>query len=124
MVIDANLVTAQIATMATAQENLLSRRTLAEMKPDRIGYRLKILREALDLKPSEIADSLGIERTYWSRFENGKRPITEIIGALLCERYSVTMDYLILGDWRLLPNELAEKMRAAQKRLSDQETDQ
>ncbi len=70
------------------------------------------------MKPTEIADSLGIERTYWSRFEGGRRPLTEITAALLCERYGVTLDFLILGNWSKLPLDLAEKMRDAERRIS------
>ncbi|MFH5773564.1 helix-turn-helix domain-containing protein [Paracoccus sp. NGMCC 1.201697] len=123
MVIDAILVTAQnCAIMATPPEKLLSSHTLLQMRPERIGRRLRVLREALELKPSEIADSLGIERTYWSRFENGKRALTDAHGALICERYGVTMDYLIRGEWAHLPLTLAAKMREVDRRISDQET--
>lgn len=120
MVIDANMVTAQAWLMPTAQEKLLSNHLLMQMRPERIGRRLRVLREALGLKPSEISDALGIERTYWSRFENGKRPLTEITAALLVERFDVTMDYLILGKWEKLPMDLATKMRAAEKNIDDQ----
>ena len=101
--------------MANAQEKLLSHQTLAEMRPERIGYRLALVREALGLKPSEIADSLGVERTYWSRFENGRRALTETVAALMTERYGVTLDFLILGKWSGLPLELAGKMREIER---------
>lgn len=114
MVIDAILVTHHSPAMPNAQEKLLSPATLAEMRPERIGARLKLLREALDMKPSEIADSLGMERTYWSRFEGGKRPITETMAALLSERYGVTLDFLMLGRWQGVPLDLAERMRAVE----------
>lgn len=91
----------------------LSVATRHEMTPDRIGHRLLLLREALGLKPSEIADMLDIPRTYWSRFEGGKRAITESVAAMLVERFGVTLDFLILGKWDKLPLDLAEKMRAA-----------
>lgn len=116
--IDANMVTAHLAAMATAPEKLLSPHTLSEMRSDKIGRRLRILREALGMKPSEIADSLGMERTYWSRFENGKRALTDPMAALICERYGVTMDYLILGKWHQLPLELATKMRAVEENIN------
>lgn len=114
--IAANLVTNHLWLMPkiepTAQEKLLSPNTFAEMRPERIGHRLRLLREALGLKPAEMADRLGIERTYWSRFENGKRPVTETTAALLADRFGVTLDFLILGKWQGVPMDLAERMRA------------
>lgn len=89
----------------------LSEATVSEMRPERIGYRLMLLREAHGLKPSEIADMLEMPRTYWSRFEGGKRAITEQVAAQLVERFGVTLDFLILGRWDKLPWELAEKLR-------------
>lgn len=97
--------------MVSARKNLLSESMTNEMRPERIGHRLYLLREALELRPSEISDMLGIERTYWSRFENGNRAITEAVAALLVERFGVTLDFLILGRWDALPVHLAEKMR-------------
>lgn len=105
-------VTLQASSMATNKPTpALSDSLRHEMTPDRIGHRLMLLREALDLKPSEIADMLGLERTYWSRFEGGKRAITESVAAILVERFGVTLDFIILGRWDKLPLDLAEKMR-------------
>ena len=105
--------------MSAKREPHLSDALRSEMLPERIGYRLMLLREAMGLKPSEMADMLDIERTYWSRFEGGKRAITETTAALLVERFGVTLDFLILGRWDKLPLDLAEKMRAvdAEKKI-------
>lgn len=82
------------------------------MYPDRIGERLRLLREAHGMGKAEMADMLGIERTYWSRFENGKRAVSDEVAYLLTERFGVTLDFLILGRWDRLPLDVAEKMRA------------
>lgn len=89
----------------------IEQRIPVEMYPENIGNRLRIIREAFGLKPAEMADILDIERTYWSRFENGKRAITNPIAYLLTERFGVTMDYILLGKWDKLPLDVAEKMR-------------
>lgn len=96
---------------------------LAEMRPDRIGARLRLLREALGLKPAEIADQIGAERTYWSRWEGGKRSITEQFAVRLVARYGVTLDFLILGRWDKLPLDLAEAMRRASSNASSSSSD-
>lgn len=88
-----------------------------QMRPEHIGHRLKLLRMAHNLSPSEIADMLEIERTYWSRFENSKRPISLNIAALLVHKFGVTLDFLILGTWDKLPLDLAEKLRVVEKHL-------
>jgi transcriptional regulator with XRE-family HTH domain len=98
--------------MAEKPEKLLPLPVLAEMRPERIGHRLKLIRLAAGLQPAQMADLLGIERTYWSRFEGGKRPVTESVAALIVERFGVTLDFIILGRWDRLPFELAQQMRA------------
>jgi plasmid maintenance system antidote protein VapI len=114
-VIDANLVTFDYRGMSTSQDKLkdklLTPGLRSEMHADRIGQRLALLREALGLIPAEISQRLDIPPTYWSRFESGKRPLTETIAAALVERYGVTLDFLILGKWDKLPSDLADRMR-------------
>jgi len=107
MVIEGFLTTAQNADMKKTTESRIPR----EMYPDRIGQRLRIIREAYDLKPAEIADMLGVERTYWSRFEGGKRAVSDEVAYLLTERFGVTLDFLILGKWDKLPLDVATKLR-------------
>lgn len=109
---------AHVAHMTAKATQLLSNSMASEMRPERIGYRLRLLREALGLRPAEMADLLGIERTYWSRFEGGKRAITESVAALLVERYGVTLDFIILGRWDRLPADLALKMRELESSLN------
>lgn len=85
-----------------------------EMRPDQIGARLKLIRESHGLKPAQIADILGIERTYWSRFEGGKRVISNEVAYLLTQKFYVTLDFLLLNKWENLPLEVAERMRSYQ----------
>ena len=90
---------------------MIEEHLLEELRPERIGHRLMLLREAVGLKPSEMADALGIERTYWSRFEGGRRPLTMPIAALLVDRFGVTLDFLLLGRWGGVPLDLANAMQ-------------
>jgi len=118
MVIEANFASAHVPHMAQRPEDMIPESLAAEMRPEKIGYRLKLLREGLELKPAQISDMLGIERTYWSRFENGRRVVSDATAALLVDRFGVTLDFLILNRWDKLPLDLANKMRAADARLS------
>lgn len=102
--------------MKTNPDNLLPEEYVRAMRPESIGARLALLRRALGHSPSEMADLLGIERTYWSRFENGRRAINETTAALLVARFGVTLDFLILGRWDKLPFDLATKMRDVEEK--------
>jgi transcriptional regulator with XRE-family HTH domain len=110
-----------IATFFTAQHSrgmspaASDPRIPREMYPDKIGARMRLIREAYGLKPAEIADMLDIERTYWSRFEGGRRAINDEVAYLLVEKFNVTLDFLMLGRWDTLRVDVAEKLRAAAK---------
>jgi transcriptional regulator with XRE-family HTH domain len=107
MEIETKSVTSYDDGMKTMTKMTMQTPLQSELRPARIGERLRLLREALGLKPSEMADRLGIERTYWSRFEGGKRPITNDVAALLVERFGVTLDFILLGRKDKLPLDLA-----------------
>ncbi len=85
-----------------------------EMRPERIGQRLALLRKAYSMKPAEMADYLGVNRTYWTRFEKGHRPVSDEVAFVLTERFGITLDWLILGKWDKLPMDVADKLRAAE----------
>ena len=114
MEIATKVVIGQCANMESKTAANLSPQLRSEMTPERIGYRLLLLRESLTLTPSGMADRLGIPRTYWSRFEGGKRAISDEVAAMLVERFGVTLDFLILGKWDKLPMDLADKMRSVE----------
>lgn len=65
------------------------------------------------MKPAEMADFLGVERTYWTRFEKGRRPVSDEVAYLLTERFGITLDWLLLGKMDKLPLDVADKLRAA-----------
>lgn len=106
----------QSADMTTQTKARLSAHLRSEMTPERIGYRMMLFREALEMSPAQIADNLEIPRTYWSRFEGSKRAISDDVAAMLVERFGLTLDFLILGRWDKLPMDLADKMRAVEAR--------
>lgn len=121
-VIDRGLLTDHHGSMVRvkdqSQEKLLSPGRLEEMRPEKIGARLRLLRLALGLTPAEMSDSMGMLRTYWTRFEKGHRSITPTFAAAVAERYGVTLDFILVGDRSGLPLRLAEQMRQVER--SDQ----
>lgn len=70
------------------------------------------------MSSAEMADFLGINRTYWTRFEKGHRPVTEGVAALLVDRFGVSLDFIILGRWDRLPIDIAEEMRSVLEKNS------
>ena len=104
--------------MATKTHGRVPAELREARSPQNIGKRLKLLREAHGLSSSQIADMLDIERTYWSRFERGSRPVSNDVATLLVARFGVTLDFLILGRWDRLPLELAESMRSIEAKNS------
>jgi len=102
----------QSSGMSIKPDSILPQEVWQAMRNEAVGYRLGLLRRALGMTSSEMADSLGIERTYWSRFEKGRQGLSDSVAALLVVRFGVTLDFLMLGRWDKLPVDLAEKMRA------------
>lgn len=58
------------------------------------------------MKASQIADALGVERTYWSRWENGARPIPVDQAYALTGLFRVDLDYILTGELRDVHPEL------------------
>lgn len=123
MVIAPQAASAQVSSVPKTSDHHIPAHLAAEMKPERIGYRLRLLREALGYKPSEISDALDIERTYWSRFERGNRALSEGVAVLLVDRFGVTLDFLMLGRWDKLPLDLASKLRETEARIRAEESE-
>lgn len=101
----------QNSGMSIANKSLLPPELANAMRNESVGKRLALLRQAYDLSPSEMADMLDIERTYWSRYEKGRQGLSDSVAALLTIRFGVTLDFLMLGKWDKLPLDVAEKMR-------------
>jgi len=68
-----------------------------EMHPERVGARLKQLREAANLSAAEICRNLKINRSSYCLFEQGKRVVPEYLKVRLADYYGTTLDYRTLG---------------------------
>jgi len=62
-----------------------------------IGYKLRQFREPLRYRSSEMADSIGAERTGYSKYEQGKAAPQLIVLYRLAEKFDVSLDWLIRG---------------------------
>ena len=78
-------------------------------KDNTLGKRIAQLRNACGLTQEELASDLYVERTGISNYENGKRIPDVIMLQKLCDRFGVSINYL-LGR-----NPLEEELNALTK---------
>ena len=67
------------------------------MHPERVGARLRLLREAANLSAAEVCRALQINKSSYCLFEQGKRVVPEYVKVRLADFYGTTLDYLTLG---------------------------
>lgn len=63
-----------------------------------VGFRVKELRNYLDLTQTAFADKLGLKYTAIGLIENGVRNLTQRNFDLICEKFSVNPDWLRTGE--------------------------
>ena len=73
--------------------------------------RLIEARIALGLSKSDFADSVGIDRSSYTKIEKGEKPLKADMGYEIAERWGVTMDFLYRGRLSDLPENLAQTLR-------------
>ena len=64
---------------------------------EKLGYAqiLRDLREDKDLYQKDIAEILKTTQSYYSQYENGKRPLPLEHLITLCKFYNVSADYIL-----------------------------
>ena len=60
-----------------------------------VGKRIKELRLAENLTQREVAEMLNIDRSNYSKYENGKLELSNRLLVKLAGFYEVTTDYLL-----------------------------
>ena len=77
-----------------------------------IGMRLRAFRKAVGASQEELTELLGGEgNSLWANYEAGDRRISIANALILCQRYSVTLDFIYRNQRQSLPADLAEKIR-------------
>ena len=69
--------------------------------------RLIALREALKLSKADFADSIGIDRSSYSKIEKANKPILPPTAHKIFQQYGVDMNYIYLGRLDTLPAHLS-----------------
>ena len=78
---------------------------------DDVGRRLRLTRTALGLTQEEFAAKARLSQPRYSPYEAGKRLLTLSAAMALCAAYSLTLDWLYMGDPSGLPYRLHEKIK-------------
>lgn len=85
----------------------------SKIRPGLVAARLRALRLALKMTKAEFADSFGIDRSSYTKIENGNKPLNIDMGYEISERYGVSLDFIYRGQLGTLPDTLAPFIRAA-----------
>lgn len=56
--------------------------------------RIRDLREDNDLRQSDVADKIFMQREQYRRYETGQREVPLNVAVLLADLYDVSLDYL------------------------------
>ena len=94
----------------------------ALIKPNdsKVAGRVTLLREMLEMRPSEFAAFLGISRSRLSNIESGKLPLSRDMQFILVDKIDgLTLDYLFFGNTRFLTVDFAQRLEAARRRLNN-----
>lgn len=87
---------------------------MTNISKEKIGWRIRSLRDSIGKSQDDIASVLDIPRVSISQLENGKRDLTSIELAKLAEYFGVTVDYLLSGQ-----NEKQEIERADVEKVEE-----
>lgn len=94
----------------------------ANLKPESdeaVAFRLEATRLALGYpQKAEFCRQLKIEPQKWSNAIGGHNAVPRDILARLRERFGITSDWILYGDLRLIPADLARSIAAAEDQLS------
>ncbi|WP_144452718.1 helix-turn-helix domain-containing protein [Bacillus subtilis] len=82
--------------------------------------KIKKLREEKKMKQQEVADKLGIARTTYASYEQGKREPDHETLIKIADYYNVTIDFLLRGESQETHDEIFNEQ--ARKILEDPDT--
>lgn len=101
-----------LLSMSKVDHNSLPR----EMRPDKVGQRLALLRESMDLSKTDVCNRLGIDRSAYTKYESGGRALPPGTAYQLADLFGVDLDFLYLGRTRGLPLDVADRIGLARRR--------
>lgn len=89
--------------------------SVTELK-EQVGRRLQIAREALGLRPIDIANATDVHRAKISQYESGKYFPRQQWLLKLRHLYRIDANYLFFGELDGLPRGLRDRVREIEQR--------
>lgn len=81
-----------------------------EARPEYVGRRVQAVREALELRPSQLADAIDLDRSSLTKIEKGVMGLA-IANALKLEtRYGIGIRFTYRGDFGDLREDLRDRV--------------
>lgn len=80
---------------------------IPQLDLDGVAARLDALREATNLDKGIFADTVGIDRSSYSKIIKGEKPLKAEMAYAVSVRWGVSMDYLYKGSLDGLPSNLS-----------------
>lgn len=80
--------------------------------PDQIRRRLIAVRKfvAPNLRQTEFAKTIGLEKNVYNPMEKGARPLTMDAARRIRRRWGVSVDWLLFGDFGLDQRDILQKI--------------
>ncbi|MEY8117627.1 helix-turn-helix domain-containing protein [Falsihalocynthiibacter sp. BN13B15] len=83
--------------------------------PVLVGERLAALRNHYKLNKADFADSVGIDRSSYTKIENGTKPLKADMAYIIAEKWGISMDFIYRGRLTELPKNLADALTTIQR---------
>lgn len=90
------------SNMKKIMESMVGRESL----PEKTGPRIAAIRILKGKKKGEFADSISVDRSYYTKVERGEAGLRISNAEILCAIYGVGLNYIYRGDLSDIPEEL------------------
>lgn len=79
--------------------------------PEIVAGRLRALRKELGFKTqTAFADKIGIDKSTYNLYENGKRPLTFETALMIRRQWNISIDWLFFGDLGTTAHDMIVKL--------------
>lgn len=87
---------------------------------DKVGERIRALRNELGLSQEEFAEKLKMQRSSISKIEQGQVPLTEKNQKLVCREFNANKEWMLTGKGQMFSDDYdAESIAAALNIVND-----
>lgn len=92
---------------------------LTPMRAESVAARVEALREAIGITRGEFADSVGIDRSSYTKIAKAEKPLKAEMAYAISMRWGVSMDFIYKGSLDNLPSRYESAVIAALKAASE-----